>query len=248
MSIMLNTAVFEEEILNGKTQLQCLQALTPEVLQQLTAIEVRLEFFAKDTTIRQQEIIEIENFCHQNNFKLLLSIPEPLFKDNQINPAVIQNINTLKDYSFSNFKVSCGKLFSLTSNDIATLKELFNGHAYTISVENPPNENGTVTNVLDTLKLLNTHQIQAGYTFDAGNWYWIDLDPVVAYQKLLPYVTIFHLKSIENKTTILLSDTSNFAWKELVSLTPSNLPVVLEYNIPTDKISQEIAILQTLNS
>lgn len=248
MSIMLNTAVFETEILNGKNQLQCLQELTTDVLKQLTAIELRLEFFPTDPQLRHQEILEIEAFCQKNHFKLLLSIPEPLFKDEQINPTVIQKITELKDYAFTNFKVSCGKLYPLTTTDIATLKELFNGHNYTISVENPPNENGTVINVIDTLTLLTKQQIQVGYTFDAGNWYWIDLDPVVAYQKLLPYVTIFHLKSIKDETTILLNDSSNLAWKELLALTPSNLPIVLEYNIPTDKISQELAILQAVNS
>lgn len=242
MKKILNTAVFEEEIQNGRSQSECLtRFLSPTLLKELSGIELRLEFFTAASL--SEEMLRIEAFAAEYGLDLLLSIPQPLFANGAVNQKALAAIENMAVYPFSNFKVSCGLLYPLSDADACLLRSFFNDKAYTVSVENPPNEYGTVENVLATLKLLKEQHIKVGYTFDSGNWYWIQKDPVKAYNQLASQITIFHLKSIFAKETILLADPRNQTWKQLISQVPADIPVAFEYNIPPAMIPAEVSLL-----
>lgn len=241
MSIMLNTAVFEKEILAGSTQLACLNAINQMgLLNKFSGIELRREFLNEDSVLRDAELKKITSLVQKYGLKLMLSIPQPIFKDGKINKTIFEVIDSVKDYPFSNFKVSCGEPIVFTDDDIKYLQAHCNNQLYRLTLENPPNEFGQVDNVLSELTLFKNHHIEVGYTFDSGNWYWINNDPVEAFKQLVPYLTIFHLKSIVNRDTVLLSNTQNDTWKKLIALVPKNNPIVLEYNIPFSNLEKEV--------
>lgn len=244
MKIMINTAVFENEIKNGKTQIECLEKfLTTNIISNILAIEVRLEFFPENLEELHSEIKKIVSFTNEHELELFISIPQPLFLNKKINSKAIEAIEMMSSYPFTGFKVSCGELFNLKNEDFLYLKNLCNGHDYKITIENPPNDFGNIQNVKSTLKLLKDNNVDIGYTFDSGNWYWINESPTVAYELLSADTTVFHLKSIYERTTILLEDERNQTWRQMIKMTKEDILIALEYDIPMGKIAKEIDAL-----
>ena len=88
-----------------------------------------------------------------------------------------------------------------------------------------------------------------GYTFDLGNWYWRDEDAVRAFDRLLPYITVFHLKNVNgasDKTqlaTTMLED-GVIDWKKMLQRLPETVPVFLEFPIPSDRLAEQLSIVR----
>ncbi|MCR4913834.1 MAG: xylose isomerase, partial [Lactobacillus sp.] len=81
--------------------------------------------------------------------------------------------------------------------------------------------------------------IKLGYTFDSGNWYWINENPHVAFDELKDNISVYHLKDIKNKNTMMLND-GNTDWKYMLNELDQNIPIFLEYGIDKDKVVDEM--------
>lgn len=234
MHVSVNTAVFLNEIQNGKSQLECLKQL---VKFPIDNIEVRGELFNKDT--QDKELTEIDSLCKNNNWKFFFSIPEQLFNDDQINSNLEEYLNLAAKHHISQLKISMGNSKDISSDQLNDLTSLLNKYNVKVTIENQPNPDGILNTFIQQLNKLNSANVPLGYTFDSGNWYWINENPNDSFKKLLPNITVFHLKDIQDEQTVMLGKGAT-DWKPMLKDLNKQVPVFLEYDIPKEKLNEQI--------
>ena len=200
MHLSINTAVFEDEIKKGKSQLECLERLPDKIID---SIEVRGEFFDEERV--EEELEEISNLCEKNRWKLFYSVPQELFNSDGFNQDIENKIALAEKYNVSNLKYSLGHI-NVKNTDINELNDILNNTSVNVTIENQPNDNGSLVEMKKALNYLNDNHIKLGYTFDSGNWYWINENPHVAFDELRENISVFHLKDIKSKNTMMLNN------------------------------------------
>ncbi|MGY3820655.1 sugar phosphate isomerase/epimerase family protein [Ligilactobacillus salivarius] len=233
MHLSINTAVFEDEIKKGKSQLECLERLPDKIID---SIEVRGEFFDEERV--EEELEEISNLCEKNRWKLFYSVPQELFNSDGFNQDIENKIALAEKYNVSNLKYSLGHI-NVKNIDVNELNDILNNTSVNVTIENQPNDNGTLIEMKKAINYLNDNHIKLGYTFDSGNWYWIDENPHVAFDELRENISVFHLKDIKSKNTIMLNN-GDTDWRYMLNKLGENIPVFLEYGIDENKIIDEM--------
>lgn len=233
MHLSINTAVFEDEIKKGKSQLECLERLLDKIID---SIEVRGEFFDEERV--EEELEEISNLCEKNRWKLFYSVPQKLFNSDGFNQDIENKIALAEKYNVSNLKYSLGHI-NVKNIDVNELNDILNNTSVNVTIENQPNDNGTLIEMKKAINYLNDNHIKLGYTFDSGNWYWIDENPHVAFDELRENISVFHLKDIKSKNTMMLNN-GNTDWRYMLNKLGENIPVFLEYGIDENKIIDEM--------
>lgn len=233
MHLSINTAVFEDEIKKGKSQLECLERLPDKIID---SIEVRGEFFDEERV--EEELEEISNLCEKNRWKLFYSVPQELFNSDGFNQDIENKIALAEKYNISNLKYSLGHI-NVKNIDINELNDILNNTSVNVTIENQPNDNGSLVEMKKALNYLNDNHIKLGYTFDSGNWYWIDENPHVAFDELRENISVFHLKDIKSKNTMMLNN-GDTDWRYMLNKLGENIPVFLEYGIDENKIIDEM--------
>lgn len=233
MHLSINTAVFEDEIKKGKSQLDCLERLPDKIID---SIEVRGEFFDEERV--EEELEEISNLCEKNRWKLFYSVPQELFNSDGFNQDIENKIALAEKYNVSNLKYSLGHI-NVKNTDINELNDILNNTSVNVTIENQPNDNGSLVEMKKALNYLNDNHIKLGYTFDSGNWYWINENPHVAFDELRENISVFHLKDIKSKNTMMLNN-GDTDWRYMLNKLGENIPVFLEYGIDENKIIDEM--------
>lgn len=233
MHLSINTAVFENEIKKGKSQLECLERLPDKIID---SIEVRGEFFDEERV--EEELEEISNLCEKNRWKLFYSVPQELFNSDGFNQDIENKIALAEKYNVSNLKYSLGHI-NVKNTDINELNDILNNTSVNVTIENQPNDNGSLVEMKKALNYLNDNHIKLGYTFDSGNWYWINENPHVAFDELRENISVFHLKDIKSKNTMMLNN-GDTDWRYMLNKLGENIPVFLEYGIDENKIIDEM--------
>ncbi|MYU50286.1 sugar phosphate isomerase/epimerase [Lactobacillus salivarius] len=233
MHLSINTAVFEDEIKKGKSQLECLERLPDKIID---SIEVRGEFFDEERV--EEELEEISNLCEKNRWKLFYSVPQELFNSDGFNQDIENKIALAEKYNVSNLKYSLGHI-NVKNTDINELNDILNNTSVNVTIENQPNDNGSLVEMKKALNYLNDNHIKLGYTFDFGNWYWINENPHVAFDELRENISVFHLKDIKSKNTMMLNN-GDTDWRYMLNKLGENIPVFLEYGIDENKIIDEM--------
>lgn len=226
MKVSINTAVFLDQMNAGHSQYEVLQGLIGKPIDN---VEVRGEFFNDGS--RAAELDKISDLAKENGWGLYYSIPEALFNAGKLNQHLDDYIAMAKKYDIRNLKISLGDYGALT-DDVKQLLEQIPTTEVSLSVENEPNDHGEVAKVFNFLDTMDGH---FGYTFDSGNWYWINQDPQTAMDQLRSKMTIFHLKNIKNRDTTMLDD-GDTDWRKLTKKVPAGVPVFLEYNIQNQEL------------
>lgn len=239
MQVAINTAVFLSELQKGTSQLTCLQKL---VGTNINAVEVRGEFF--DSATRQQELSNIATLCQQQHWTLYYSVPDTLFTEAGVNPNLAAHLTLAKDCGVKALKYSFGTLTAAAKNVavVTALKEQIEASGIQVTIENQPNADGTLATMHQNLTWCRQQRLPLGYTFDAGNWYWIDQQPEAAFQQLQNFITVFHLKDIKQKETVLLGDGTT-DWRSLLQQLAPQIPVFLEYAIAPAELPQQIKLV-----
>lgn len=234
MKVSINTAVFLEDMQNGVSQVDCLKKLIDKPIQD---IEVRGEFFQDDT--RNAELNSIDKLCRAQQWQFYFSIPEELFTDGKLNENIFDYLKMAEANSIKGLKISLGSFKTLEGTDTDRLSEALKRSEVKVTVENQPNENGTLNRFTKNLTCLLDVVPELGYTFDSGNWYWIDESSENAFEALKKYITIFHLKDIKDRDTVMLGDGLT-DWEKLLHELKAGTPVFLEYAINNNLLDQEI--------
>lgn len=242
MNVSINTAVFLHNVEAGDNQIDCLRRL---VNAPINDIEVRGELFNEAT--KDEELKQINLLCADNDWKYFYSIPEELFLNDHVNENTKAYIEMAEKYHIDQLKISLGDLTNISDQQLRELNALLNDTSVKVTIENQPNDNGVLTTFKKNLDRLKAQQMTLGYTFDSGNWYWINETPTEAFNLLKDDITVFHLKDIKDKETVML-DHGATDWQSLVKQLNRDTPIFLEYDIPDQKLTAEIdKVNQLLN-
>ncbi|GAF40012.1 hypothetical protein FC83_GL003022 [Agrilactobacillus composti DSM 18527 = JCM 14202] len=239
MNVAVNTAVFLKDLQAGVPQIDCLRRLQQLALP-IPAVEVRGEFF--DPQQQASELAQIAQLCQQADWELYYSVPEALFTSEGVAASLSENLQLAQKYQIRSLKYSFGNLPDLTPATIADLRALLTQSGVQVTIENQPNAHGTLRQMQQDLAWVRQHQLPLGYTFDAGNWYWVAEHPEVSFGQLQDQVTVFHLKDIKHQDTVLL-DQGCTDWRNLVNQLPETVPVFLEYAVDQGQLADQIKLV-----
>lgn len=237
MQASINTAVFANEIQDGGSQISFLEKLSDYPIDN---IEVRGELFNEET--KDSELKQIEKLCQKNNWGFFYSIPEQLFKTNEVNSNIEDYLKMAEKYHIGHLKISLGDLSEIITDQLDELKELISKYDVKVTIENEPNDNGILSNITQQLIKLRELDIPLGYTFDSGNWYWIYEDPIDAFKNVSDAITVFHLKDIKDKETVMLNEGAT-DWKSLLNNLATNIPVFIEYETSEKELPGQIKLV-----
>lgn len=220
MQVGINTAVYEDEVKAGASQLDCIKTLVGR--NEIGAVEVRGEFF-KPTT-KDTELAAISQLCRDNHWDLYYSVPEELFGPNGYNASLQTNLDMATKYQIKSLKYSLGKVSLMSSSTLSQLRQLLMSSQTQVTIENQPNDNGQLGVVETALE-------------------WIKQQPEPAFATLKSAITVFHLKDIKNQNTVMLGD-GDTDWQQLLKALPNTTPIFIEYNIQSQNLPEQIALVQ----
>lgn len=239
MQVGINTAVYEAQVHNGATQLECLQTLATR--SDIQAVEVRGEFFNAAT--KQDELTTIQQLCAAKQWALYYSVPEELFGPLGVNANLITHLKMAEQYHIKSLKYSFGTVPVLSAATLKELKALLAATPVHVTIENQPNQNGTLANFEQALDWVKTNQVPVGYTFDSGNWYWVAEQPEAAFERFQEMITVFHLKDIKDQTTVMLGAGAT-DWEKLLKALPAEMPMFIEYAIAPAALAGQIELVK----
>lgn len=242
MQVSLNTAVFLPQLERSKSQLACLLAVDAWPIDN---IEVRGEFFAPATKVRELE--QIAKLCQKNDWELYYSVPEELFLGDHFAPKLKQQLALAETIGIKNLKYSFGHIDLLFSDaKLKQLHDLLANSPVNVTIENQPNANGKLSAITQDLAFDRTEKLPLGYTFDSGNWYWINEDPTKAFLTLRDQISVFHLKDIHAKQTVLLGK-GDTDWQPMLKALKADVPVFLEYGTADlDELASQVQLVNRL--
>lgn len=237
MKVAINTAVFLHAMQNGVRQSDCVHRLKGYAID---AVEVRGEFFHPDT--KTEELAAISEFCQQEQLDFYYSVPEELFTEDDVNSSLVQNLELAQKYQIKGLKYSFGALPTLSPEKLAVLRSILNCTRIEVTIENQPNSKGAIEAFTRKLDWLHENKLPLGYTFDSGNWYWINETPEQAFSVVAPEISIFHLKDILKEETVLLGQGTT-DWQILIKKLAPNIPIFLEYDISEDALNDQVNLV-----
>lgn len=241
MKVSINTAVFLDHLNQGMSQLDSLKFLTG-LENEIDNLQVRGEFFNAET--KDQELEAIKKICQQNGWGLYYSVPEELFNDGKINPSIDANLEMAQKHGLKHLKYFIGDSENVDPQAIAALDEKLKESGIDLTLENLSNESGTLEKVKEGLSAIQNAK-QIGYTYDAGNWYWVNEKPTNAFKELKNQITNYHLKDIKDKETVMLGE-GETDWEPMVLSIADNIPIFLEYGIPDAQIKHEVELVNSV--
>ena len=225
-NIVINTLVFAQAHSEGMTQFDMIKLLNVAGYKK---IEVRREYF-KDIPL---EVALIAEYVSTNNIELFYSVPNPLYENGKLKIDEIKSyFEEAKVMLCSHVKMIVGDYQKIEPDDVLVLNEFSIKYGVNLTVENDQTfENGTSEHILNFVTEFKKKGGQIGVTFDAGNWIWVNENPVENAQKLAPFVTYLHLKDVTSKKNpepVYLNH-GIINWKEIMSILPAGIPIALEY-------------------
>lgn len=143
-----------------------------------------------------------------------------------------------KKHQLKHLKYFVGDVKDVDQKEIEDAAKLLEDTTVDLTLENLSNETGHLSAVLEGLEAVKQYS-NIGFTYDAGNWYWVDEKPEDAFGELKDKVTNYHLKDIKNKETVMLGEGTT-DWESMILGLDPQIPIFLEYGIDDNKIEQEL--------
>lgn len=241
--IGINTLVYVANLQAGIPQSQILPRIAD---LGLSLAEVRREYISKP-----QEMDAIRNAAEEYNLTLFYSVPDVITSDGHVNPLFDQYLTEAEHMGVSNVKFNQGDIKDVSADILHSLEATAAAKSVTLTIENDQTpQNGTLECTTASLENIEKYGSSIGYTFDLGNWYWRNTNPVEAFEKLQKYISVFHLKNVNRATNIEELSTTMLAdgvipWQTLLNQLDSSVPVFLEFPIPSEFVSEQLALVQS---
>lgn len=234
--ILINTIIFQEQLDQGHSQYELLSRFT----EKIDGFEVRGERFTDST--RETELASLQQLAIDRQIEFRFSIPECLFIDQEINPELENYFKLAKKFGICALKISLGEIDQPTIEQVTVLNHYIETYHVALNLENEPNQHGQLSHIMTVCQTLHQLNTKTGFTFDAGNWYWINESPEEAMTQLHQVTTVLHLKNITNQDTVLLAD-GQTDWRLLCRQIDSTVPIILEYPMTPTECRSELKIL-----
>ncbi|MHD0396350.1 sugar phosphate isomerase/epimerase family protein [Staphylococcus simulans] len=243
-NLVFNTLVFLEKVNSGLKQAELFDAI---VSLGFNHIELRREFFLDI----DKEIPEASNLAESKDVTLFYSVPDYIFLDNgELNPKIFEYFEEAKRLNAVNVKMSIGAY-----RHVSQLNQLnfINNQPFNFVVENDQTQqSGTIRNIHKFLEDAKQAHLNIGYTFDLGNFRYVQESEVDAADILGPYVTYIHLKNLaeqDGQFVVTSLDRGIIDWRSVVEKLPTHLPIGLEYpSSDVDEVLKDKKSIETLES
>lgn len=243
-TIGINLLVCMDELNGGTPQ----SALLPAIAGHgVTLAEVRREYIADDA-----EYDRIAEAAREHGLDLFYSVPEPLVVGDAVHPGFGTFLDEAVRMGVRNVKFNQGDVRDASAAVIAAIDDAAAERGLTLSVENDQTpENGTLACTAASLARIREVGGSIGYTFDLGNWFWRGEDAGEAFERLLPYITVFHLKNVNGAAdrarlaTTMLED-GVIDWRAMLPRLGGDVPVFLEFPIPADRVAGQLAAVRAV--
>lgn len=234
MNLLLNTIISLEEELSQQDFVQQVAALDLPI----AGIELRYEYFPETKDERQAVFQEFLETGKHKDWQTFLSIPLPLFTTNGLHPDLELFLREAEQLNVRSVKMNIGDLTGISQVKTSELTALLDSYQINLTIENDQTEeNGHYGPVKTALTAIEEQGLPVGYTFDLGNWLVMEEDPYQAFNALKPYITVFHMKNLQDKQTTLLEEGA-LDWRKFLGLP---VPYVLEYPMTVAQIPGEVA-------
>ncbi|RIN60888.1 sugar phosphate isomerase/epimerase [Staphylococcus simulans] len=228
-NLVFNTLVFQAKINSGLKQVE----LFDDILSLgFNNIEPRREYFVDI----DKEIPEMRKAAESKNITLFYSVPDYIFLDDgELNPKIIEYFEEAKRLNVANVKMSIGNY-----RHFSQLKQLN-------FINDQPQQSGTINKINQFLQDAKKAKLNIGYTFDLGNFRYVQESEVDAADTLGLYVTYIHLKNLaeqDGKFIVISLDKGIIDWKSVVEKLPTGLPIGLEY--PSSDVDEVLKDKQSI--
>ncbi|PLS32008.1 AP endonuclease [Bifidobacterium margollesii] len=245
-TVGINTLVYLTDLQEGTPQ----SSLLPRIADLgLKLAEVRREFILAGEN-PDAEFDRIAASTKAGSLTLFYSVPEVITKDGKANPELETYFAEAKRMGAKNVKLNQGDVKDVTTDVLHGIDDLAAEYGVNLTIENDQTpENGTFACTEASLKNVKAADSKIGYTFDLGNWFWRDEDPVKAFDALKDYATVFHLKNVngaekrEDLSTVMLEE-GVVDWKALLAQLSDDVPVFLEYPIAAADVDHEVTLVR----
>ncbi|WP_436860699.1 sugar phosphate isomerase/epimerase family protein [Mammaliicoccus lentus] len=230
-NLVFNTLVAQEKINDGCKQSELFDYI---ISLGFKKIEVRREYF-QDINM---EMKEIGKLAKDKNLDILYSVPDVIFLNGgNFNKSISDYLKEAEEMNASFIKLTIGDYKNKTQ-----LKELefINNKNINFTVENDQtNLSGKTHNILKFLKDVKSRKININYTFDLGNFAYVNENEEEAAKILNQFVSYIHLKNVKKQHGDLLAtslEKGTINWKKVLDILPKNVPIAIEY--PSNNVEE----------
>lgn len=232
--IYINTIVGIKENLS---QLELIKTLG-EMAVEIDGIEIRDEMFSENEGTKQEELDEIMQIAEENKWDLLISYPADLFDADGLTQEAIDILKQVDNYGFKHVKFNTGIPDGILKVDSKAAQEFFDSLRTKVTIENGQEELiGQFKHVKTALENIQEQNLPIGFTYDMGNWAVMGEDPKEAFHHLKDFITIFHIKNVNQDGEVTLLDDGIISWRQLMVL---DVPYIIEYPMPVADITSEV--------
>lgn len=241
-TIGINTLVYMDALRNGTPQSELLATIAAHGI---TLAEVRREYIADDA-----EYDAITNAAAQQHMTLFYSVPESITVNGEPNPQFEQYLDEAARMGARNVKFNQGDIKDVDATVLQRIDNQAAARNLTLSIENDQTpHNGTFACTQASLDHITANGSTIGYTFDLGNWYWRDENAQQTFNRLVDYITVFHLKNVNGSqdksqlATTMLQD-GVIDWQPMLDRLSASIPVFLEFPIPAEQVAEQVDIVR----
>ncbi|HEY3425373.1 MAG TPA: TIM barrel protein [Negativicutes bacterium] len=240
-NIVVNTIVFEDLIKTGVKQWQVFESVKS---LGVSKIEIRREWI----TDFQEEIKKMVLEAQKHKVELLYSVPASLFMEKHLDANKLrQYLDEAECMQVKMIKFVVGDFEAVNVGDVIELKKILHDKKVIVTVENDQTvQSGKLKSLKHFLDCCKEHEVPIYCTYDIGNWYWVQENPVSNASQLAEYVKYIHLKDVayeNDKPIARCLDNGQVDWRAVLKMLPPNIPLGIEYPCgakPLDRLKDAI--------
>lgn len=229
-NVVLNMLVYANKVADGTDQSVLLKEAADLGFQK---VEVRREYIQNPEVERKAIAAAAKNL----GLELFYSVPEEVFVDGKINPALTEYLKEAQEMGITKIKWNIGD-FAHFQGDLKELEPLLD-YGIEINIENDQTQvSGTLQAIETFMTNIEKAGVDIGYVYDLGNWRYVGEDELQTAEALKEYVRYIHMKDVkmvnDHPETVGL-DAGELDWRKVLAILPKGLPVAIEYPTTSDR-------------
>lgn len=227
-TIALNTIAYQQVMKENSTIRQA--GLLHEIKSLgIDYVEIRREFVSAG----EEELKQTAEIAKKEQVKLFYSVPDELFKDNEVNPVMEDYFKEAALLNALQMKVTLGELEKLTKQKAEQIGRLVNQFSTKLLIENDQSkERGSAAILKAFMEEASKFGLSLGLTFDVANFVYFDENPIESAKVLKPFVQYIHIKNVkkhEDKLEATDMESGDLDIQEILNQFPEEVPCAIEY-------------------
>lgn len=239
-TIALNTVAYQQVMKEKRSS--CQSELLPELKSLgFEFVEIRREYLSAG----KKELQHIAVIANDEGLQLFYSVPDELFKENEINPAMEEYFKEAALLNALQMKLNLGQLDKLTDQIAEQLDRLLHNFSTKLLIENDQSkERGGAERLKAFMEEAVGFGLALGLTFDVANFTYFGENSIESAKILKPFVKYIHIKNVKiNEGKLEATDlkSGDLDIKAILNEFPENVTCAIEYSCgPQNTIKQKL--------